>query len=167
MSSGNRQQPEAQRDPVFIGAEAAMHRAAKRARIRAEAFARTTTVSEQSVAEPGVMNAAWPVLYARNRALDLMSKDTVLNMFRTHKATLMNLFGVTKLALFGSFAHDQTIDGSDIGVVVRFDSRATSDRYHGVQFYLEDLLGCPVDLVTDKALRAEIRPYVEREMVDV
>jgi predicted nucleotidyltransferase len=36
-------------------------------------------------------------------------------------------------------------------------------RYFGVQFYLEDLLGRPVDLVTAKALRAELRPYVERE----
>ena len=144
-----------------------MHRAAKRARARAEALAKTTSAAEQTVPESGVINAAGLDLYARNRALELMSKDTVLNMLRTHKATLVNLFGVTKLALYGSFAHDQAIDGSDIGVVVRFDSRATSDRYHGVQFYLEDLLGCPVDLVTDNALRAEIRPYVERKMVDV
>lgn len=27
---------------------------------------------------------------------------------------------------------------------------ATSMRYFGVQFYLQDLLGCPVDLVTEK-----------------
>jgi len=40
---------------------------------------------------------------------------------------------------------------------------ATSKRYFGVQFYLEDLLGCPVDLVTEKALRPELRPYIERE----
>ena len=32
-----------------------------------------------------------------------------------------------------------------------------------MQHYLEDLLGRPVDLVTDKALRPELRPYVERE----
>ena len=36
-----------------------------------------------------------------------------------------------------------------------------------MQFYLEDLLGRPVDLVTDKALRPRFRPYVEREAVDV
>lgn len=37
----------------------------------------------------------------------------------------------------------------------------------GVQFYLEDLLGRPVDLVTDKALRRELRPYVEQEALNV
>ena len=39
------------------------------------------------------------------------------------------------------------------------------DRYFGVQFYIEDLLGRPVDLVTQKALRPELRPYVEAEAV--
>ena len=42
-----------------------------------------------------------------------------------------------------------------------------SRPYFGVQFYIEDMLGRRVDLVTDKALRSEIRPYVEREAVDV
>ena len=36
-----------------------------------------------------------------------------------------------------------------------------------LKFYLEDLLGRPVDLVTDKALRQELRPYVEKEMIRV
>ena len=144
-----------------------MHRAAKRARERTEALAKTASAAEQTVAESGVMNAAGLYLNVSNWIPALMSKDSVLNLLRTHKATLVLLFGVTELALFGSFARDQATEGNDIDVVVRFDSPATSERYHGVQFYLEDLLGCPVDLITDKALRAEIRPYVERETVDV
>lgn len=44
---------------------------------------------------------------------------------------------------------------------------ATSARYFGVQFYLEDVLGSPVDLVTEKALRAELRPYIEKEALYV
>ena len=52
-------------------------------------------------------------------------------------------------------------------VLIAFDGPATSVRYFGVQFYLEDLLGCQVDLVTDKALRPELRPYIEEEAVHV
>ncbi|MFQ5356518.1 MAG: nucleotidyltransferase family protein [Mariprofundaceae bacterium] len=52
---------------------------------------------------------------------------------------------------------------SDLG----FDGPATSERYFGVQFYLEDLFGCPVDLVTEKALRPELRPFIEKEAVRV
>ena len=70
-------------------------------------------------------------------------------------------------SIFGSFARDQAADKSDVDILVRFDGPATSRAYFGVQFYLEDLLGYSVDLVTDKALRAEMRPYIEREMVSV
>jgi predicted nucleotidyltransferase len=76
-------------------------------------------------------------------------------------------YGVTDIALFGSTVRDSAKPDSDIDVLVSFDGPATSARYFGVQFYLEDLLGRPIDLVTDKALRAELRPYIEKEAVHV
>jgi predicted nucleotidyltransferase len=94
----------------------------------------------------------------RERALELLSRS---------KSELQARFGVTRLALFGSTARDAASSGSDIDILVAFDGPATSKRYFGVQFYLEDLLGCPVDLVTEKALRAELRPYIERERINV
>ena len=96
-----------------------------------------------------------------------MNRDEILNTLRAHKVILSQHFGVKDLALFGSIVRDQASGGSDIDILVRFDRPTTSKAYFGVQFYLEDLLGCPVDLVTDKALRAELRPYVEQEAVNV
>ena len=96
-----------------------------------------------------------------------MNRDEVLRVLRAHKATLAQRFGVTNLALFGSAARNEMSDDSDIDILVRFDRPGTSRAYFGVQFYLEDLLGCPVDLVTEKALRTEFRPYVEREAINV
>lgn len=96
-----------------------------------------------------------------------MNRDEVLDILRTHKPTLSERFGVTGLALFGSFARDQATEKSDVDILVRFDRPATSRSYFGVQFYIGDMLGRSVDLVTDKALRAELRPYVEREALDV
>jgi predicted nucleotidyltransferase len=55
----------------------------------------------------------------------------------------------------------------EVDILVGFDGPAASRRYFGVQFYLEDLFGCPVDLVSEKALRAELKPYIERERVYV
>ena len=96
-----------------------------------------------------------------------MNRDEILDKLQSHKQTLAERFGVTGLALFGSFARDQATDGSDVDILVRFDGPATSRTYFGVQFYIEDLLGHPVDLVTEKALRPELRPYVEQEAVHV
>jgi predicted nucleotidyltransferase len=96
-----------------------------------------------------------------------MDRQTTLKLLAQHKPYLASQFGVTKLAVFGSVARDAAHSGSDLDLLVSFDGPATSSRYFGVQFYLEDMLGRPVDLVTDKALRPELRPYIEREAVNV
>lgn len=92
-----------------------------------------------------------------------VSSEKTLQLLAASKPELAKRFGVTRLALFGSTARDAARADSDIDVLVAFDGPATSARYFGVQFYLEDLLGRPVDLVTEKALRPELRPYIERE----
>ena len=96
-----------------------------------------------------------------------MERSKVLGLLRKHKPTLVERFGVSKLALFGSFARGSAIEDSDIDILVRFHGPATSASYFGVQFYIEDLVGRPVDLVTERALREELRPFVERDAVDV
>ena len=96
-----------------------------------------------------------------------MNRSHALEILAQSKATLAERYRVTRLALIGSTARNAARSDSDIDVLVSFDGPATSERYFGVQFYLEDLFGCGVDLVTDKALRAELRPFIEKEAVDV
>jgi predicted nucleotidyltransferase len=96
-----------------------------------------------------------------------MKRAQVLEQLALSKPTLVARFGVTNLALFGSTVRDAARVDSDIDILVSFDGPATSERYFGVQFFLEDLLGRPVDLVTDRALRPELRPFIEKEAVHV
>ena len=96
-----------------------------------------------------------------------MNKSETLLLLSQHKSALMQRFGVTRLALFGSTVRNTAHADSDIDVLVAFDGPATSKRYFGLQFYLEDLFGQPVDLVTEKALRPELRPFIEREAINV
>jgi uncharacterized protein len=96
-----------------------------------------------------------------------MKRAIVLDTLKKVKPDLVQKFGVKQLALFGSTARDEATEKSDIDIWVSFDEVATSARYFGVQFYLEDELGCAVDLITDKAMRAELRPYIEREAIHV
>ena len=96
-----------------------------------------------------------------------MNKEQALALLRDHKTILGQRFGVAAIALFGSTARGEAAPDSDLDVLVRFDGPATSKRYFGVQFYLEDLTGLSIDLVTDNALRPELRPYVEREAIHV
>ena len=96
-----------------------------------------------------------------------MKNNETLKLLQAHKAELVKQFGVIRLALFGSTARDAAGPNSDVDILVKFDGPATSARYFGVQFYLEDLLGRRVDLVTEKALRPELRPFIERKALHV
>ncbi|MDD5581279.1 MAG: nucleotidyltransferase family protein [Methylobacter sp.] len=96
-----------------------------------------------------------------------MKRNNALTILKKIKPALIRQFGVTQLALFGSTARNEARDNSDVDILVSFDGPATSARYFGVQFYLEDQLGCPVDLVTEKALRPELRSFIEKEAINV
>ena len=96
-----------------------------------------------------------------------VKRDEVLKILREHKAILAERFGIAEISIFGSFARDEAAEDSDLDVLVRFEGPAHWRRFFDAQFYIEDLLGRPVDLATEKMVRPEIRPYVEREIVHV
>ncbi len=98
---------------------------------------------------------------------NVMNCQQTLDILTSLKPELVNKFGVTRLALFGSTVRNKARADSDIDIVVAFDGPATSKKYFGVQFLLEDELGRSVDLVTEKAMRPELRPFIEREAVNV
>jgi predicted nucleotidyltransferase len=96
-----------------------------------------------------------------------MKQLAALAVLTKLKPILVEKYGVTKLSLFGSTARDEASDNSDVDILVSFAGPATSQSYFGVQFLLEDQLGCPVDLVTDKALREEFKPNVLKDAINV
>ena len=96
-----------------------------------------------------------------------MAREDVLHLLRTHKEVLFHDFRVVTLTLFGSVARDEASEKSDIDIMVSFEGPTTFTGFFNTQFYLEDLLGHPVDLVTSKSLRPELRPFVEREAIVV
>ncbi|MYI81979.1 MAG: nucleotidyltransferase family protein [Chloroflexi bacterium] len=96
-----------------------------------------------------------------------IGSSETLALLREHKPVLRERFGVVELALFGSTVRDEARTDSDVDILVSFDGRADSRRYFGVWFYIEDLLGRPVDLAVEGSIRSELRPYVEAEAVRV
>lgn len=95
-----------------------------------------------------------------------MRRDEALSLLRAHQADLTR-FHVKSLALFGSVARDEAGPESDLDLLLEFDVPATFDLYMGLKLYLEDTLGCRVDLVMNRALKPRMRTRVEREAVRV
>jgi len=95
-----------------------------------------------------------------------MTRRTVITRIRKHRAQLTKL-GVKSLSLFGSVARGEEGPNSDVDILVEFKGKATLDRYMDTKFYLEDLLGCKVDLVTPKAIKPRMKPYIMQDLVHV
>ncbi len=94
-----------------------------------------------------------------------MRRDEALRILREHRARLEGM-GIRSVALFGSVARDEAGPESDVDVLVEFDE-LTFSGYMDAKFYLEDLFGRKVDLVTAEGLRPRARPYVERDLIRV
>jgi len=96
-----------------------------------------------------------------------MEKQQALDVLSQLKPELMRRFGLTRLALFASTVRGEAKEGSDLDILISFDGSASSKQYFGVQFLLEDELGQPIDLVTEKSLRPELKAFIENEAINV
>jgi hypothetical protein len=95
-----------------------------------------------------------------------MTRRTVIIRIRKHRAQLTRL-GVKSLSIFRSVARGEERPDSDVDILVEFEGRAMFDRYMDTKFYLEDLLGCKVDLVTPKAIKPRMKPYIMQDLIHV
>ena len=95
-----------------------------------------------------------------------MKRDKVLSIVVTHQEALKE-FGVKSLDLFGSVARDEAGSESDVDLLVEFSSPVGLFQFSRVRLYLENILGCSVDLGTQKALRQHLREPVFKDAIRV
>lgn len=95
-----------------------------------------------------------------------MRREEILQRLNAQRPKL-SAFRVKTLAVFGSVARGEAKDDSDADLLVEFEGRVTFDRYMALKAFLEDTLGCSVDLLTRAGIRPELAPSIEREAVYV
>lgn len=93
-----------------------------------------------------------------------MKRDEVLAILAAHRKKLQEL-GVKSLNLFGSVARDEAHPDSDVDFLVEFNRPGGLFQLLQVQYYLEDILGCSVDLGTQDALREHLREPVLKDVI--
>jgi predicted nucleotidyltransferase len=96
-----------------------------------------------------------------------MTREEVIAVLKDRLGEIQQRFSVRSISLFGSVVRGEATPDSDIDVLVVFEGKPTFDAFMDLQFYLEDLLGACVDLVTDNALRPQVRRAIEGELVNV
>ncbi len=100
------------------------------------------------------------------RLLNLMIREKldVLRILHQNIEEIKKKFTVRKIGIFGSYARGEETEKSDIDLLVEFEN-PTFDNFMDLLFFLKELFGRDVDLVTKKALSPYIFPVVEREVV--
>jgi uncharacterized protein len=93
-----------------------------------------------------------------------MRLEETVALLQGHQAEL-ETFGVRSLAVFGSTARSEAGPTSDIDVLVEFVEPVGLFKFLDVKDYLESLLGCEVDLVTQDALKRQLRGEILQEAV--
>lgn len=96
-----------------------------------------------------------------------MSRDQVIEQLAKCRDDLRDTYAVRRLCLFGSIARDEGSAKSDVDLLVEFNRKPNFDLYMNLKFFLEDLLGTKVDLVTEKAVKPRMRPLIDRESIHV
>jgi predicted nucleotidyltransferase len=76
-------------------------------------------------------------------------------------------YGAHNIRVFGSVARAEADEQSDIDFLVEMEPGRSLFDLGGMQSELEDTLGRPVDVVTEKGLKARIRARVLQEAIPV
>ncbi|GAC1501371.1 MAG: nucleotidyltransferase family protein [Chamaesiphon sp.] len=93
-----------------------------------------------------------------------MKREQVLTIINKHRESIEQL-GVKSLELFGSVARNEATENSDVDFLVEFSIDAGLFDLFRVKHYLEDILGCVVDLGTKEALKEHLREPVLKEVI--
>ena len=73
--------------------------------------------------------------------------------------------GGLDLQVSGSLVHRSARPGSDLDLLVEFPASPSFGEFMNLKLALEDLLSVPVDLLTRRGLRAELRQHTEVEAI--
>ena len=94
----------------------------------------------------------------------IQTKDELVSLVKENQIEIQK-YGIKRLGLFGSFVTERQGADSDVDLLVEFESGQKSfDRFMALSFFLENITGRRVDLVTTDALSPYLGPHIVREV---
>ena len=89
----------------------------------------------------------------------------IQNTIAAEKDEIRRRYRAEIKGIFGSYARGDFHADSDLDLLVDFDAGADLFDLVGLQQFLEEKLGCKVDLVSRRSLREELRASILNEMI--
>lgn len=95
--------------------------------------------------------------------LNMLNLNTVKETLLAHKQRLSTKYGLSSLAIFGSYARNEQTDESDLDVLVEFN-RPIGSAFIDLADELEQLLKVKIDLVSKKGIKEKYLKSIEKEL---
>lgn len=95
--------------------------------------------------------------------LIMMKIDTIKQIIDKHKQEIAEKYHISEIGVFGSFTRGEQDTESDIDILVSFDKPIGFIKFMRLEFYLSELLGKKVDLVTKDTLKPHIGAVILEE----
>jgi predicted nucleotidyltransferase len=76
-------------------------------------------------------------------------------------------YGAYNIRIFGSVARGDDDENSDVDFLVELEAGRSLLDLGGLLSELQEILGCPVDVITEKGLKKRIREQVLKEVVSL
>jgi predicted nucleotidyltransferase len=100
----------------------------------------------------------------QENTMEFQDKKDILQVLQKHRDIIQS-YGVQKYGLFGSFSRNEQKPDSDVDILVEFaPEKKNFDNFMNLAFFLEDILGRKVDLVTRESLSPYIGPRILEEV---
>ncbi|MDI6840266.1 MAG: nucleotidyltransferase family protein [bacterium] len=92
----------------------------------------------------------------------ILTDKIIFQLLKKHE-DMLKKHGVKKIGLFGSYIRGKQKERSDLDFLVEFET-PNFDDFMDLVFFLEELFGKKVELITNGSLSPYIQPYVEKEV---
>jgi hypothetical protein len=89
--------------------------------------------------------------------------EKIKETLEKYKQEIAEKYNVSEIGVFGSYTRGQQGDQSDIDILVSFSKPIGFIKFMRLEFYLTELLGRKVDLVTKDSLKPHIGKVILRE----
>lgn len=96
-----------------------------------------------------------------------ISDKHLIEMIKAHEKELYESYHVESLSVFGSVSRGDAGPDSDVDILVRYYKTPGIFSFLSLKQFLETILGKQVDLVTESALKKNMRQEILNEAIRV
>jgi len=98
---------------------------------------------------------------------ELRNSEFFVKILKQHLPELREKYSVSYLGIFGSYIRGEQTKDSDLDVLVEFDKIPGLLKYIELEYYLSDILGVKVDLVTRTGLKQNVEKHILNEVISL